>query len=327
MRVLEIASFVTLSGALHVAALTVAPFQGGGSGGGEGGAADLSLRAATPTLAAMVADWDRPPDISSAPELSAPTVEAAPVLPDAVSVAPASRPTTLSAPTGGDLPPQADARLPAPLTPFAQPAPDALPLPDMPRLAALPLPAPSDRPAMLRPSLAPTARADSALPQLDTAPPSGKFAPDASPRPELRPKESVVPARPAPTLAQPATKARGSGQQPTVTSAPAARAPVAPGLSKARLAQLEQQWGAQITSALRRAHRPPSGSRATGTVKLVLTLAPTGQVTGVSMVASSGDGRLDQAALSAVKRARFPRAPQGLDKPSYRFSQRLTVAR
>lgn len=326
MRVLEIAGFVTLSGALHVAALTIAPFQGGGSGGGEGGAADVSLQAATPTLAAMVADWDRPPEVGAAPDLTAPTAEAAPDRPLADSAGPALVTAALPVPTSGDALPQADTRLPAPATPFAQPAPEALPVPDMPRLAALPVPALSDRPVLVRPSVQPLANADSALPRIDTEPPSGQFAPQVSPRPEPRPERRTTQDRTKPSLAQPSTKARGSGQHATAAAAPPARSPVAPGPSKARLAQLEQQWGAQITSALRRAHRPPNG-RATGTVKLVLTITPAGQVAGVSMVSSSGDSRLDQSALTAVKRARFPRAPEGLTKASYRFSQRLTVAR
>lgn len=326
MRVLEIATFVTLSGALHVAALTIAPFEGGGSGGGEGGASDLSLQAATPTLAAMVADWTRPPEVSTAPDLSAPTADALPDRPVADSAGPTLGATNLAVPTGAEAMPRVETRLPAPATPFAQPAPDALPVPDMPRLAALPLPAQPDRPATRQTALMPPASPDTALPHIDTAPPSGQFAPEASLRPETRPKAQPARAKP-PAPVQPSLKARGTGQQKTATAAPAAQKPAAPGLSGARLAQLEQQWGAQITTALRRAHRPPSGSRATGTVNLVLTLTPAGQVAGVSMVASSGDSRLDQAALSAVKRARFPRAPEGLTKASYRFSQRLTVAR
>jgi protein TonB len=170
----------------------------------------------------------------------------------------------------------------------------------------------------------PEASQGMALPQIDNAPPSGQYAPVGSLRPEHRPDQPIKTPSQA---AQPAQKARGSGQQATTRAAPTVQKPAPSGPSKAQLVQLEQQWGAGITAALRRAHRPPSGNRATGTVKLVLSITPAGQVTGVSLAASSGNARLDQAALTAVKRARFPRAPQGLTKASYRFSQRLTVSR
>lgn len=322
MRVLEIAAFVTLSGALHVAALTLAPLDPGGSGGGEGGTAETSLHAATPVLAAMVSDWTRPPEISDAPALTLPTAEATPERPAAEDAAPGLRADLLTAPVTGEGPPEIDTRLPAPPMPFAQPAPEALPLPDRPAIAALPVPAQPDRPTALRPAMQPVAQQDSALPQVDTTPPPARHAPTASLRPEHRP---APPPRTAP--AQPARKARGGGEQSTTATASPSRQPAASGPSSAQLAQLERQWGAQITTALRRAHRPPGGSRATGTVRLMLTITPAGQVAGVSIAASSGDARLDQAALSAVSRARFPRAPKGLTKSSYRFSQRLTVAR
>lgn len=323
MRVIELAGFVTLSGALHVAALTIAPIEGGGSSGGAGGTADVTLQAANPTLAALVADWDRPPEVGTVPELSAPTLDAAPDRPVPESAAPKRVDTALAAPAGIEATPRAETRLPAPPVPFAQPAPEALPVPDLPRMAAQVAPEQDTRPRLSRPDLTAAAPLETALPQVDTAAPSGQHAPDASLRPEERPTARPKPAHVAP---QPAQKARGSGSQKTATAAPVRQKPAASGPSKARLAQLEQHWGAQITSALRRAHRPPNG-RASGTVRLVLALTPAGQVAGVSMVASSGDARLDQAALSAVKRARFPRAPEGLTKASYRFSQRLTVTR
>jgi protein TonB len=129
--------------------------------------------------------------------------------------------------------------------------------------------------------------------------------------------------QPAPD--RPPQTAKGSGAKPATAAAPKRAAPVAKGPSAAQLARLEQQWGAQITTALRRAHRPPRGAE--GTVRLVISIAPSGRVSGVSLAGSSGNSRLDQAALAAVKRARFPRAPEGLTQSSYRFSQRLTVAR
>jgi periplasmic protein TonB len=324
MRVLEIAAFVTLSGALHVAALTLAPPSPGGGGGGEGGTADISLQAATPTLAAMVADWDHPPATAEAPTLLQPEAQVAPDRPaPEVGFAPISA-DSLPMPAAQEAPPTAETRLPAPPTAFAQAAPDALSVPDMAVLSPVLMPMQTDTAVLVAQPSRLEASQGMALPQIDTAPPSGQYAPAASLRPEHRPEHPVKTPSQA---AQPAQKARGAGQTATARAAPTAQNPAPSGPSKAQLVQLEQQWGAGITAALRRAHRPPSGNRATGTVKLVLSITPAGLVTGVSLAASSGNARLDQAALTAVKRARFPRAPQGLTKASYRFSQRLTVSR
>ncbi|WP_143746315.1 TonB family protein, partial [Marivita geojedonensis] len=166
-------------------------------------------------------------------------------------------------------------------------------------------------------------------PAVDASPAAPRTAPVASLRPEPRPNRPVEKAKPAAkqasTAARPAQKAKGSGAKPVTTAAPARTAPAPGGPSKVQLLQLEQQWGARITAALRKAHRPPRGVQ--GTVRLVIAIAPSGRVTGMSLAGSSGNSRLDQAALAAVKRARFPRAPEGLTKSSYRFSQRLTVSR
>ena len=322
MRIMEFTAFIALSGALHAATLVVAPFPGGGSSGGQGGTADVTLQAATPTLAAMVQDWDRAPEVSDAPALAVPDATTAPVRP-AQDMAPAPRPqipALAALNTARDVP-RIDTRLPAPPVPFAAPAPDALPLPKA-NTTAMPHTPRAESDARPTPPVQPRVT-DSAptMPEVDSTPAAPRIAPLASLRPESRPERRVA----APSAASPAQTAKGNGAKPVTAAAPARAAPVAKGPSAAQLARLEQQWGAQITSALRRAHRPPRG--AAGTVKLVIAITPAGHVAGVSLAGSSGNTRLDQAALAAVKRARFPRAPEGLNKSSYRFSQRLTVSR
>ena len=331
MRVFEVIAFIALSGALHAATLAIAPLQPGGSSGGEGGTAEVTLQAATPTLAAMVQDWDRAPEVSDAPRLTEPDAAAAPVRPKQDTPL-ARRPamTALAAPGPAPSLPQAETRLPAPPIPLAETMPDALPLPLTQRADDAPdLPAPQDTPrpaAPARPTLAETVRA---APKIDTTPPARRAAPVASLRPQPRPDRPAPRTAPEPQpaqgAAQPKQTAQGSGSASSSSPRQSVEAPAPRGPSGAQLARLEQQWGAQITSALRRAHRPPRGLQ--GTVQLVIAVTPAGQVTGVSLAASSGNPRLDQAALAAVRRARFPRAPEGLTKSSYRFSQRLTVAR
>ncbi|OSQ43598.1 hypothetical protein MGEO_19695, partial [Marivita geojedonensis] len=113
MRIVEFTGFILLSGALHAATLVVAPLPGGGSSGGEGGASEVTLQAATPTLAAMARDWDRPPEVSDAPALATPDTTAAPDRPTQDQpFAPHAETTALAAPHAAPDKPQADTRLP-----------------------------------------------------------------------------------------------------------------------------------------------------------------------------------------------------------------------
>lgn len=328
MRLLELTAFIALSGALHAATLAVAPVLPGGSSGGQSGASEVTLHAASPTLAALVHDWDRAPEISEAPVLAQPSTAQIPDRPGPEQpVTDAPRVAALPDPAPTPTRPRAETRLPAPPEPLAQTAPGSLSAPDLPAVTPPPMPAENNAQRPVAPSLDAVSPDASALPQVDTAPAASPIAPIASLRPEPRPivQAAPPPARRDQAAPQPAQRAEGAGGKPATAVAPARAAPVATGPSKAQLSQLEQQWGARITSALRRAHRPPRGVR--GSVQLVISITPAGRVAGVSVAASSGNSRLDQSALAAVKRARFPRAPEGLTNSAYRFSQRLTVAR
>jgi protein TonB len=309
--------------------LVIAPLDGGSSDGGDRGAADVTLQAATPTLAAMVQDWDRAPEVSDVPEMAAPDAAGVPQVPaQDMPVARTVQPTAPTAtPQTPDLP-QAETRLPAPATSLAQTEAAALPLPDTSQSTAFAAPDARSEPRLTAPQRPDAAGATPSLPKVDTAPAANPTAPVASLRPALRPDRPLRRTEPAPrpqSTSRPKQTAKGSGARQPATSATARKAPAASGPSKAQLASLQRQWGAQITSALRRAHRPPRGLQ--GSVHLVISITPAGRVNAVSLAASSGNARLDQAALAAVKRARFPRAPDGLTSSSYRFSQRLTVSR
>ncbi len=93
------------------------------------------------------------------------------------------------------------------------------------------------------------------------------------------------------------------------------------------MAEAQAQWGGRIRTAVARAQRYPNSTRARGTVKLQIAVSPNGRVTGISVVQSSGDARLDRAAIQAVKRARLPRAPKELTRNSYRFNLPLAFKR
>jgi protein TonB len=219
--------------------------------------------------------------------------------------------------------PEIDTRLPA-LRGIETVAPVALPVPNggaAPVTAAQPK-AP-DRPEAPQLQGAPQSRP--ALPEVDVATAASPQAPARSLRPSPRPERLAPPpverqTQPAKPKAAPKPKAQAQSAPPRAatgtTKAKPATKPKAqpkPGVSKQAIAK----WQSGIASALARANRPPRTS-ATGRVTLSITVAPNGRLSGVSVTRSSGNSTLDKAAVANVKRARFPRAPNG-------FGQTATV--
>lgn len=96
----------------------------------------------------------------------------------------------------------------------------------------------------------------------------------------------------------------------------------ASGLTKGQIADLKAEWGAAVRSKVERKRAYPVAAKgAAGTVKVRITLDPSGKVLAVLIVLSSGNDALDAAAIRAVKAtARFPAAPKGLSEGSYSFT-------
>jgi protein TonB len=196
---------------------------------------------------------------------------------------------------------------PPELTPPPAPPPPEAP-PALPEMAPRPMPAPL---ALALPETAPE-------PPPETPPPP---KPQPEPEPEPAPKAEKKPAKPAakPSAARPAQRAQGAGggsargnQQPgAVASA-----------SAGQIRSAVAEWGAAIRARVERHRRAPElGPGQGGRVTLRLNVARDGALQGVSVVKSSGDARVDRAALTAVRRAgRFPPAPSVLGKPSYGFN-------
>jgi protein TonB len=92
-------------------------------------------------------------------------------------------------------------------------------------------------------------------------------------------------------------------------------------LSKGKQADLVSAWGARIRSRIEGRKRYPSGTRASGSVTLKQNVDRNGRLQGVSVRKSSGDAKLDGAAVAAARRAgRFPSAPKALTGPAFTFS-------
>lgn len=329
---LEITPFLAVAVAAHVGVFTLAA-QGGGIAGGDGGKGQITLEGGDPGVAAMIAAWERPPELAAdltpatratsefttdaeAEALPHPLRSAAPVLPAFASMtAPADPPDTRPDPTP-----------PAP-PPASPPAPE--PTPDLPGFApsagALPVPAPPTTPGL--PGLfnrlervSDLTNSSTALP--DTAAPPPLLAaqpPVSSPRPLARPSpRPQQAARPQPPsgAAAPAQRAAGAGAQGHEGLSGQARQ-----TSRAEVdtGGLLAQWGGAVRAAVQRQQRHPAGTRSGGTVMLRLDVHSDGHLLGVALQQSSGHAALDQAALDAVRRARLPAAPRGLNG-SYQFS-------
>ncbi|QFS83641.1 Gram-negative bacterial tonB protein [Roseivivax sp. THAF40] len=329
--------------------------DGGSAGGGAGGAADVTVLPQSGEIAALVERWTAPPETSTAmaalpmPEAFAPPapVTAMPDAPPSRIARPADADPAEAAPD--DAPsPQAPAS-PAPPKPRPSLAPEMLTALALPSTPALERPA---RPAETAPTR-PQRPAALAVPGTNAeTPPQAQTAPAAKPTPRVNPSEAapLASARPAPRppglaperprpVASPAPapapaarakpqagrKAQGSGG--AAAPARAAPAPAASGPSPDAIRTARAQWGASIRTAIARAQRYPRGTRATGRVTVRLNVTPSGRLISSGVVASSGNGALDRAALQATQRARLPRAPSVLSAASYAFDLPLSFAR
>lgn len=162
------------------------------------------------------------------------------------------------------------------------------------------------------------------LPVVDmTVPLPSILAIATSVRPEERPSRSTEPrSKPsAPAQAAPRQTAAGSGQNQTSGIEGAAADPTQ---RQSPNPALMAQWGNGLRAAVERRKRYPVGTRNRGTVTLLLAISSAGALSSVVVQRSSGDALLDQAALSAVRRARFTAAPHGLPSGMHRFSLPIT---
>jgi len=331
--VAEIAPFLAVAVALHAGAFGFV-VRGGVSSGGDGGSGQITLEGGDPGVAALVATWDRPPDVAPLPpaitdlaprpdHLPRPHDHSAPALPALPAMA---RPADALESAPDPTPPAPPVTLPdAPVY-----APD---LPDISDMATLlppdPVAARSTSFAGLFNQYPAVSDTPEAMPDSTPPPPPAIVAhpPERSPhppaRPQTQPRTEPQTARPrtaqsAPPAgaAAPAQRAAGSGAQGHEGQAGRAST-----TSRAQgdTGGLVAQWGGAIRGAVQRQQRHPAGTRAGGTVHLRLDVRSDGRLLAVALHESSGHAALDQAAIEAVRRARLPSAPQGLSG-SFQFN-------
>ncbi|RYG90751.1 TonB family protein [Loktanella sp. IMCC34160] len=312
-RLIELGLFLGLSSGLHAAAMMTLPDLGA-EAAGAGGADRLTVESASASVAALVQDWTAPPEVFLPDAPAMPQV--APL--DIVAQVPDHMPTPTAVPALPDVATidSAPVAPPTPARPIEVPtaAPAGLALPMIDDSAARRSDSPDRPPEFSPPQMpAPLSPVEEFAAPDNPEPPMSDLAVATSPRPEARPNR---PAPSAPSVPQREQRAQGNGggeAQGNAQSQPAAAT-----LSASERRSLIGNWGGQIQNRVARNQPRVRGS---GVVTVALRIGRDGGLLGVSVAQSSGNPALDDAALTAVRRAgRFPAAPAGLTDPSYGFT-------
>ncbi len=295
-----------LAAGVHVAGFGYFAATGEFEGTGAEGRAALSLQAASPGAADLVAEWEAVPEVSQVSQ----TLEA-----------PVSEPTFTKVNVWSDAPVDVSVSklgegpeiLTAPVVSAAR----------SPVLAAVQVPA----------SRAPDVGRDIEIarviaPAMPEAPPSAPAfeAPEeavtaalTTPRPIARPVRRET----APTAA---IVARGTGGGVSAGNLGATQ--VVATLSPAARQAAQAAWASKIQSRIARHQSYPRGARGEGRVRLQMDILADGRLGGVRIDRSSGVAAFDKAALRAAEAAApFPPAPDGLQRARYAFAQWVNFSR
>ncbi|HIC66630.1 MAG TPA: TonB family protein [Paracoccus sp.] len=96
------------------------------------------------------------------------------------------------------------------------------------------------------------------------------------------------------------------------------------GISPQQLARIEASWRQQIGACMARSVSRVSGGRG-ARMAVNFVVGRNGRVQGASLNGSSGDARVDQQVLRAVRRARCPAAPPSLAQRQLSFQQPFAI--
>lgn len=143
----------------------------------------------------------------------------------------------------------------------------------------------------------------------------------AKPAPAKKPVQATKPVAKPIRNPPPSTAAQRAEQAAPRAAAPAANAGAGRAVSPAK-------WQARVNAHLNRRKRFPSRARAGGIAVVRFTINPSGVVTGVSLVNSSGDTTLDTAAVELVQRSSpIPAPPPEIAKASMSLTVPINYSR
>ncbi len=290
-KLIESVVFILLASAIHLG-LWGPLDEGGAQSAGMGGEDLLTIMPATASVAQMVRDWETPIETQTDLTLPEPPQPDTPPLPEIP-----------------DLPPPAP-REPAPLE-----------LPKLPEITPPPSTEPQDAPPrrampepVVEPEAEPRTRPDTPRPTLRDVTTHRTTAVERERERSL--ERPPRPERPAPdSRASNAAVASGTGGGVAAGNRGTAEAAT---LTTASRNSLLAQWGAKIRARV--ARRAPRGA-GKGTAVVAITVSGSGALLSASLHRSSGNSRVDQLALAAVRKAApFPAAPGALAITRHSFA-------
>lgn len=143
---------------------------------------------------------------------------------------------------------------------------------------------------------------------------------------QQEPKKTIASATESKDQAEDARKAEiatGEGKASTAGTGRSSHQVV----SDANSDRLLAVWGGRIRMAVKKSmERTPAAHRA-GTIQLQLALTTTGKLDKLELTTTSGKRAVDRMVIRAVKRARFPHAPDDLTTGTYHFNLPLRFRR
>jgi protein TonB len=180
------------------------------------------------------------------------------------------------------------------------------------------IPVPTARPVRPVEVDAPVVQARAEEPKPRPVPPQQRRQEKPEPKRQAktaRAERTEAPKKPAAAKAAPKADTGAKSASKSAASSQAARAAKAPTVNPAR-------WHSAVRAAVARRVGRMRGMR--GTVNVAFVVNAGGSVVSARVASSSGDPRLDTAALSAVRSARVPAPPPELGASSYPFAIPLT---
>ncbi|MBO9402660.1 energy transducer TonB [Shimia sp. R9_3] len=316
MRLARITSEALVFGGIVTAghlAFFAPQLESGLQSAGDAGADLLQMMASNASIAALVETWDAPPDLPEAMDLSMPqqsvpqdapppmpvaAAEVSPQMSDmqALNLPSADGPPLPVAPAAQAPNLQSDMATPPAQLPPEQPAPPQAAVP--PRAAPPELPRPMEAPVL------------EAAPKAPASPPP----PPKPPAPEKKKTEKKAAQSATDSIQIDARRAQGEGGK---TAKGKNGDEKTASVSNAKRKSLARKWANAARARI--AQRTPSGV-GEGTATVRITVSVDGKVSGIFLLKSSGNTRLDQAALKSVRAAgRMPKAPAGLGVPSLKM--------